>query len=70
MNMPRLIIIEKVAGNPVKGGCSACEGVIFTPCSKGFTSGKQMLEIQFREHFRTVHEGEAATCAAAGRTGN
>ncbi len=70
MNKPRLIIIEEVAGNPVKGGCSSCKDVIFTPCSKGFTSGKQTLEIQFREHFRTVHEAESANYAAAGSTGD
>jgi hypothetical protein len=66
MNKPHLIVTEQIAGSPVKGGCSSCPDVIFTTSGRGYTSAKQMLEILFREHFRTMHEGEAASAVAAG----
>src|ERR1035441_6495426 len=63
MMKPQLIIIEEIAGTPVKGGCSSCKDVIFALSGTGFTSNKQKLEILFREHFRTVHEGETSNLA-------
>jgi len=54
---PHLVILVEVGRIPIKGGCSACEGVFFTtgdyigPAEQQYNK----LESLFREHFRKVH---------------
>jgi hypothetical protein len=67
MKKPHLVILEKVSSIPVKGGCSSCKETVFSTGSaiSSLQQHQTMLEQSFREHFRTVHEREDGSQAAA-----
>jgi hypothetical protein len=67
MKKPTLVILERIDSVPVKAGCSACKEILFSTGTviSNMQQHQKTLEQMFREHFRTVHEREAANRAAA-----
>jgi hypothetical protein len=71
MKKPHLVITEEINGAPVQGRCSSCPDIKPFDPGAAILSVQQhrtSLELQFREHFRTVHERENATAAPTLRT--